>query len=283
MFRSVTRQIELARDVGASVMKLVQTVASVLDPRLTSHLDEGDTLDGMGAIQIALARWLHTDHLQLETLEKAHRRTLRALKQLRLRRDELQQKLYNGMLRIRATFDDAFGQGKAPIFLGLEPKMNKLKPVVLLRYAREAIEVLSNPDLVLPKKVVAGLWENPAQYAEQLRQLLNPFAAVLDEIDAQKREVEVALKAKTDLLGELKDRLKWSVRYFEAVYHLAGLGFHAERLLPSRSSRSAEKPNDETELNDGETEETAQTAPEPAEAAPPEPSPAAQESPEASA
>ena len=68
-----------------------------------------------------------------------------------------------GVLRIRGTFEDAFGQGKAPIFLGLDPKMGKLKPLVLMRYAREAIEVLSNPDLVIPEPVVAGLWDTPSR------------------------------------------------------------------------------------------------------------------------
>ena len=279
MFRSVTRQIELARDVGASVLKLVQTVASVLDPRLSSHLGEGETLDGTGAIQLGLVRWLDADHLRLEKLEKAHRRALRALKVLRLQRDELQQVLYNRMLRIRGTFEDAFGQGKAPIFLGLDPKMGKLKPLVLMRYAREAIEVLSNPDLVIPEPVVAGLWEKPEQYAEQIRTALKPFETVLDAIDAQKREVEVALKAKTELLEELKDRLKWSIRFFEALYHLSGQGFHAERLLLSESSRPSgektdedgEKPKDGEEVPqdppaDGESDPPAAEATEPTEA-----------------
>ncbi len=283
MFVSVTRQIELARDVGASVMKLVQAVASALDPTLSSYLEEGETLDGLGAIQLTLVRWLHADHLQLENLEKAHRSAMRTLRMLRLRRDELQQPLYSGMLRIRGAFEDAFGQGKAPIFLGLEPRMGRVKPLVLARYAREAIQVLSNPDLVLPKVIVAGLWEKPAQYAEQIRTLLEPFAAVLDEIDAQEMEVEWALRAKNDLLGELKDRLKWSVRFVEALYHLAGFGFHADRLLP-KVPRSTEPSNDEAEPpEDGEAEETEEAeetaqAPETAEAAPPE-TPAAQESP----
>jgi hypothetical protein len=275
MFRSVTRQIERARDVVASVVKLVTTVASALDPRLSSYLEEGESLNGMGAVQLALARWLDADHLELEKLEKAHRRALRKLKRLLLQRDELYQQLYGRMLRIRSTFEDAFGQGKAPIFLGLDPKMGKLKPLVLLRYAREAIEVLSNPELVTPQPVVAGLWENPLQYAEQIRTVLQPFETVLDQIDAQKMEVEVALKAKTEMLEVLQERLTWSIRFFEAIYHLAGLGFHAERLRPKSSRSTSEQ--EETPPDGEEPEEPA------AETAPTEPSATAQETSEATA
>ncbi len=61
-----------------------------------------------------------------------------------------------------------------------------------------------------------------------------------DEIESQKREVEKAQKEKTDLLAKVGDRLTWSIRLFEAIYRLADLGFHAERLrLPVSSRPSA--------------------------------------------
>ncbi len=62
---------------------------------------------------------------------------------------------------------------------------------------------------------------------------MTPFQDSLDEIESQKREVEKAQKEKTDLLEGLNERLKWSIRWFEAIYQLAGLGFHADRLRVS--------------------------------------------------
>lgn len=151
------------------------------------------------------------------------------------------------LLRIRKTFDDAFGQGMAAIYLGLEPRLSELEPLVLRRVAKEAVNILTDTAFTTPEPKVLGLWENPAQYAEQILELLDPFQTALDEIGSQKREVEKAVKAKTDLLEELRDRLTWSIRLFEAIYQLTGLGFHAERLRLTVSSR----PSAEEEADDG--------------------------------
>ncbi|MCP3962882.1 MAG: hypothetical protein GY719_34010 [bacterium] len=110
-------------------------------------------------------------------------------------------------------------------------------PLALRRVAREAVNILTDPGFTTPEPQVLGLWEKPDQYAEQIEDLLEPFQTSLDEIESQKREVEKALKAKTDLLEELRDRLTWSIRLFEAIYRLADLGFHADRLRLTVSSR----------------------------------------------
>lgn len=203
-------------------------------------------------IKICLVRWLEADNLLLTRLESAHRRELRELTKLRQRRDQRLEKLYGRLIRIRTTFEDTFGQGMAPVFLGLEPGMNRVEPMVLQRIAREAIEILSDPDFALPDEpVVNGLWENPAGYAEEIREALEPFEKVLDQIVEQKRDVETALKAKTEKLEKAAYRLTWSIRLFEPIYHLAGLGFHAKRLRPPTSSRSAN--GEPKETPDGET------------------------------
>ncbi len=285
MFRAVTRQLKLARDITASVAAIARTVAGVLDPRLSSFLEEGAALDGLGTVQIALVRWIDDDHQQLETLEGQHRAALRKLKQLRIRREAEQSVFYGQMLQVRNTFEDAHGPGTAAVYLGLDPGMGDVEPLVLRRYGRETIGVLSAPDLLTPEPTVVGLWENPQRFAEQILASLEPFEATLAAVEAQKMEVEMALRAKTDLLEVLRDRLKWSVRFFEALYYLAGQGFHAERLRPPKPSRSTEPATDgEAEpATDGESEDTAaDTAAETVEAVPPEP-PTAQESPAASA
>ena len=106
------------------------------------------------------------------------------------------------------------------------------------RYARHALHVLKDPGFTTPPPRVEGLWDRPWHYAAQIRKSLESFEASLAAIEAQKREVEVALIAKTEHLEQIKDRLKWSTRFFEALYHLSGLGLHAERLrTPTPSSR----------------------------------------------
>ena len=209
----------------------------------------------MERIQLTLVRWIQDDHHRLEEHEAVQRSALRKLKQLRVRRDNLQENLYAKLLRIRMTFEDAYGQGTAAIYLGLEPRLSEVEPQALRRQARETAEILRDPKLAPPEALVAGIWENPEQYADQIREALAPFQTSLDEIESQKREVEKAQEAKTELLAELNHRLNWSIRFFEAVYQLAGLGFHADRLRLTVASRSI-SPSESEESGDGQEVES---------------------------
>jgi len=261
MFASVTRQLKRAMSAVKSVLALAGTAAAALDPRLESYLPEGERIDGVESLLLALVGWIQGDHDRLEEHEARQRRALRQLQKLRQQRDRKRGPLYGMLLRLRTTFDHAFGQGNAAVYLGLGPRMSKLEPVALRRLARETVTILSDPELVTPAPKVLGLWENPTRYAEQIEELLTPFHTALDAIEAQKREVERAQKAKTDLLAELRDRLKWSIHVFEGMYHLAGLGFHADRLRLKVSSR----PNAEEKAEEsGGGEETGAGSAEPA-------------------
>lgn len=238
MFSSVTKQLKRARSAVKSVLAIAGTASAALDPKLRSYLREGEQLDSLERVQLTTVRWIEDDHNQLEEQEANQRTALRQLRQMRLRRDEEQEILYSKLLRIRQTFEDAFGSSKAAIFLGLEPRLSDVEPVALRRQASETAKILSDPQFEAPETLVQGLWENPARYAEQILEALGPFEATLDNIESQKREVEKALKAKTDLLEQLNDRLRWSIQLFEAIYRLADLGFHADRLRLTVSSRS---------------------------------------------
>lgn len=255
MFTSVTKQVKRAVGAVKSVLAIAGTAATVLDPRLKTYLKEGEQLDGLEPVQLTLVRWIEEDHNRLEEYEAVQRAAQRTLTQMRLRRDKKKETLYTKLLRIRKTFEDAFGQGTASVFLGLGPRLSELEPQVLRRQARETVAILGDSQFSPPPALVEGIWENPEQYADQIRDALTPFQASLDEIEFQKREVEKAQKDKTDLLEELHERLKWSIRWFEAIYQLAGLGFHADRLRVSLGTRSSSEPQPAAS-SDGDAPET---------------------------
>ncbi len=241
MFSSITFQLKRAGSAVKSVLAIAGTAAATLEARLKPFLQEGEVLS-VELLMLALVRWIQGGHDQLEEREVRQLQAERKLKKLRLDRDLRQKALYGMLLRIRKTFDDAFGQGMAAIYLGLEAGMIDLDPVVLRRVAREAVRLLTDPAFAAPEPKFPGLWKNPAQYAEQIGEVLVPFETGLDEIEAQKREVEKAVMAKTELLAKLRDRLTWSIRFFEAIYRLTDLGFHADRLRLTVAARpSAEK------------------------------------------
>ncbi len=259
MFAAVTRHLKRGLSVAKSVLAVAGTASATLDPILKSHLREGEQIDGIELLMLTVVRWIRSDHERLEESETEQRQTERQLKKLRLDRKHQQDALYGLLLRIRSTFDDAFGQGLAAVYLGLEPRLRKLEPMTFRRVTQETAGILADPDLVLPEPKVMGLWGNPSQYAEQIRELLKPFQAILDDIETQKREVEKAQKVKAELLEEHGSRLTWSIRLFESIYRLAGLGYHAERLRLTVSSRpntkAAEASKDGGAASDGEASE----------------------------
>jgi len=202
-------------------------------------------LSGLGPVQITLVRWVEDDHLQLREKEEGYRATQRELTKLRKQRDGDAEVLYNTMLRIRQTFDDAFGVGTAPTYLGLDPGMARVEPLVLERYAEGSVKILVAPGFTTPPPQVEGLWQSPALYAQQIQAALTTLRITLAAYGSQKRDGDVALIERDTLYEAVKTRLKWSVRLLEAVYHLAGLGAHAERLrttFASRPSDSEEEP-----------------------------------------
>ncbi len=256
MFRMITSSLKRARDLFTSVTAFARDVAVVLDPILKTHLEEGETIGGFESVQLAVVRWIDDDCRQLRKLEVVHRGALRKAKKLRNRRDRQQKVLYSKLLQIRKTFEDAFGQGTAPTYLGLEPRLIDVEIEVLRRHAEETIGILSREDFETPEPLVKGIWENPAEYAEQIRDSFKPFKKTLDEIESQKREIERVQVRKTDLLAEVESRLTWSTRFFEAVYHLAGKSSHAERLRRKVGSRASPE---ETEPEETKPDEAAET------------------------
>ncbi len=257
MFSSVTRQLKRAMSAVKSVLAFAGTAAAELDPRLKAYLEEGGKIDGIESLMTALVRWIESDNQHLEECEAKQRRAERQLTKLRQRRNSQQEDLYSLLIRIRTTFEDAFGQGMAEVYLGLAPKLSKLEPIAFRRVAQETVNILLDDELALPEPKVKGLWENPLQYAEQILELLEPFQDALDTIESQKREVEKAQKAKLDLLQQFRGRLTWSIRLFEAIYQLADLGYHAKRLRLTVSSR----PN--TEAADGSGDDSTSDGGEP--------------------
>jgi len=86
----------------------------------------------------------------------------------------------------------------------------------------------------------AALSRTPEQYAEDIRVPLLRLETTLQELAAQKRRTQKALKVKTEALEACRKTYTYGSRWLEAHYVLAGEDFYSERLRPTYSSKSAE-------------------------------------------
>ncbi len=124
---------------------------------------------------------------------------------------------------------EAFGPGTSVTYLGLEPGLGNAEPPVLLRYGRESIEVLSDPEFEAPDEASAEqLREHVAEIAPAVKKL----EAVVKEHETQKRKTQKALKLKVQRLESCHEAVLYGSRLNEALYVLAGESFLAARLRP---------------------------------------------------
>jgi len=239
MFRSVTLSLRNILDVVASVLTLGSEVAESFVARASRTLKEGEELAvaAVLSVQIAVVRMIEDCRDNLEVAEKAHRKELRREVELRERRDLEQGAVYQVVLDVRGTFDGTFGKKTSEKLLGLDPGLGAVDVQVLRRHAWEAVEELTAPGFTLPG---SALSRTPEQYADAIRVPLLRLETTLQELAAQKRRTQKALKVKTRALEACRKTYTYGSRWLGAHYVLAGEDFYSERLRPTSSSKTAE-------------------------------------------
>lgn len=237
MFRTVTRHLSYLDGVIASVRQLGDMVSKSYERQVSAILQAGETFSAswLTFFQVTVARLMQHRSDVLQDAERVHRAALRKLTRSRNRRDSARGVLRDTLLRVRTTVDGAHGRGTADLFIGLEAEILTASFRVLVRIAREAVDVLSQPDLVLPDTALRSTVLTPLEYAEQIRPVLLELEAALEEVEDQKRVTEEAQKVRTKALEASRKTNVYGSRLLEALFVLAGEEFHAARLRPKVS------------------------------------------------
>jgi len=234
MFKTVTQKLRFARTVVTRTKGFAPKMAQAFFQRASNHLQEGEELhlDCISLIQLVVGRMIEFARRQLERGETLHRQALRLETQIRARRDRFTEDLYQALLKTRKTVE-GFGRGMSERFLGLEPNFGRFDPQVLVRFGRETIEVLTDPDLTaLAAEGTNADTLAPQKHVEEIEPLILRLDSTLDELEEQKRVTEEALKAKTQAFDHFTEVFVHGSRFHEALYVLAGEKFHSVRLRP---------------------------------------------------
>lgn len=234
MFKTITNKLRYARAVVTRAKGFAPKMAEAFVQKATKHLLEGEELH-LGCItllQEVIGRMIEFARGQLEKGEARHRQALRLEAQIRARRDRYAEDLHQVLKKARQTVE-AFGRGMSERFLGLEPNFGKVDPQVLVRFGRETIEVLTDPDIAaLEVEGTHADTLSPQKHVEEIQPLLAGLDQALDELEEQKRVSEEELKAKTQASDHFTEVFVYGSRFHEALYVLAGEKFHSVRLRP---------------------------------------------------
>ncbi len=227
----------------AASVEVAPDVAPALETTFAPWVKEGETAPAQEELrQILLGRWLRQVRERLVTADEAHQKEVRKERSLRRRRDDSATEIRSKMLDIRTTFERVYGAGLTAEVVGLESDIPR-DPVVLERYARRVVDVMADPELVLPAPRVKGSTMGPGEVVEEISPPLEILGAALDEHEPQKRRTQVALHEKRDALEAFNFAVGRISRYLQALCYLAGMDFHAERV---RQSSHAPVVEDET-------------------------------------
>jgi len=224
-------------------------VGAVVDPLLGLFL-EGGQITGAADFGRAVTGWIRQEASLAEGAEKAHLSEVRRLDQIREIRDADEAELYRKVLTVRAVVESTAGKGKSAQLVGLDPRLSKVEPQTLRRYARSALETFQDPDFVAPPGI------EPIATAADIRPLLERFEATLESLELQQRRVEETQRLKDEALARLRLVTVNGAKILEGLYNLAGAKFHAERLRRKRGRSQPSSP-----------EEPGEPAPEPGEPA----------------
>ncbi len=231
--KTVTDAQKIAAAVEAASVEVAPQVAPALEESFAPWVKEGETAPaGEELRQVLLGRWLRQVRERLVAADEAHQKEVRKERRLRRRRDDSAAEVRGTMLDIRTTFERVYGSGLSAEVVGLESDIPR-DPVVLERYARRVVVVMSDPELSLPSPRVPGSTMGPGEVTGVISPPLQLLAQSLDEHEPQKRRTQVALHEKREALEAFNFALGRISRYLQALCYLAGMDFHAERVRQS--------------------------------------------------
>ena len=224
---------------------------AALEPFLSSLLREEETLPDLELLQVLFGRWIERERADLIVADDQHAQELEKTREVREQRDITARRLYRKVLGARRVIEAIFGQGKGARIAGLRSGI-PTEPVPLQRFARAAVNILSQPGFSLPEPEVAGASLDAAQTVADITPELTQLEDILQQLDPERRGDVKTLRAKNETLETHDQRVGALSRMLEALYELAGLKFYKERVRPSSRQRALPVTGDDTDSSTGD-------------------------------
>lgn len=248
--KMVTDRQKTSLAVEAAAETLSNDVAHALILRLGPLIDEQEILPDLSFLQVLFGRWLSRERERAVAADTAHTQTLLALQAMLRQRDGAAAQLYQKLVQVRSTLEGAYGSGSAQSLLGLAASLPARDPVVLQRFARDTVSLLTDPELALPAPAFGAEGVTPEELLTMLEPSLAELEGAISKVASAKREVQRTRKGKSEAIDQLDQGIAQTARWLEALYARAGELYHAERVRRSAHRPKPEQPDDLDALPD---------------------------------
>ena len=261
--KAVTDGHKISFAIEAAANEISSDVGRGFDETLAPWVEEGETPPSPEEQrQVLLARWLRHLRQRMVAADEAHQASIRLERIFRRQRQSGAGDLEAKIRVIRSAFEKVYGKGLTADVIGVASDIPE-DPVVLQRYARRIIHVMSDPELELPIPAVLGSAFDPVQLIEDVNAPLAILEDAVRKLAPQKRKTQIAAQEKREAIEAFKRAQGRIARYLEAVCFLAGKDFHAERVRQSSHLRL--EPEEEVEEPEADAESGASDGAEEAE------------------
>lgn len=242
----VTDQVKLSKAIEASIDELRQETHQRLVEKLGKTLPERTDPPDFVACQDAMAAWLAHQRELVAQAENTLLRERRQDSRLRTKRDRLVKDLVAELRKAQFLIDSVLGPGWSAEVIGIGTGLHQIKPERLEQVAAQAVAELRNPDSALATLVPTGKsLGGAAETATLIEDLQLQLSKTLDELSKSLRRTQTALGAKQELAQQLAGETQRVTAVMQAIYRLAGLDFHADRLRPPQPSSAEDREEQE--------------------------------------
>lgn len=235
---------EVASELAGSAFQLAAEVSAAVQQKLAPMLEEGEKMPDLGFVQQLVGRYLKSQGVKAVAAEVRHKKARVMSRNVSALRTELMAKLRARLRDVRYVLDRQFG-AEASRRLIEERNFSQTNVRGLVKLARQALEILRDPNIAWNSIAAGGLTSSSSELADAMEAEVQQLQELLDgELKARKRDRQVEQRLKGEELSLVNQDNVGGASLLAGLYIFAGLPFHAQRLRV-KIRRRGEEPEKE--------------------------------------
>ncbi len=243
--KMVADRQKLSESLEASAVTHAADVNQRANDVLSAVLAEGETVPDLEILQILGGRLIAKARGHMVEVDRVHLDEIVKDRGLRRQRDEAAANLRRTVLRIRDSFDGAYGPGRCEEILGFGTRIPQ-DPMLLRQLAATGIEYLGAAGFELPPMELDGVNWSPELFANQLRTPLEKLESAQAQLSREDRKSNKTIHEKNQAIDEFDEVSRRGAKFLEGFYTLVREDLLAARVRPTdRRSTPAVAPEGE--------------------------------------
>ncbi len=232
-YREVIRAEKLGGEVAGHPRQHARRVATSATEPFRHRMPPDQEFADLHQYQVFVGEQLDQMRRELIAIDDHHAGEQELDRQLRDQREAWVAEMREAMLNLKDTLDGSYGPGTSRRVFKEDPPRLPDDPVALFQFSQRAFEALTSPGFDLQPRQ-PGVAINPRVLAEGFERPLRGLREALERLHESRSETRYTQSEK-DALLELVEVYKGKVvRFYEALYDLAGHERLAKRLRQSR-------------------------------------------------